>query len=265
MNDRNDLVQVQDDAPGTQLVVDANGDPFVTMVERLATNDRVDADKLEKLVDIQIRIMDRNAEAEFNTAMSKVQSELPTVAADALNTQTSSMYAKHEAISKAIKPIYTRHGFSTSFSQADTDRADHIRVRGVLRHNAGHAEEYFADLPIDDKGIKGNTNKTPLHAAGSTFTYGRRYLTCLMFDVATGDDNDGNVYDSGAISEEQQNQLHALATELFGQAANDVLRSLARRRFHFENGDWTQIPAHRLPDAERSLREKAAESPQGVD
>jgi hypothetical protein len=206
-----------------------------------------------------MQIMDRNAEAEFNRAMSAVQAKLPVVLADTVNTQTNSTYAKHEIIAKTIKPIYTEHGFSTSFSESETPREGHIRILGTLRHSGGWSEEYFVDLPVDDRGIKGNVNKTPLHAAGSTFTYGRRYLTCLMFDVATGDDTDGNVYDNDAISEEQQNELFDLATTLFGDKASSILQSLARRRFHFDDGDWTKIPAYRLPDAERSLRDKAKE------
>lgn len=258
MNANNDeLKNALVDIATTPVTVD--GDPFVTMVERLATNESVDADKLQKLVDIQMQIMDRNAEAEFNSAMAKVQAELPTVLADSVNQQTSSTYAKHEIIAKTIKPVYTRHGFSTSFSQADTPRADHIRIVGTLRHSAGHSVEYFADLPIDDRGIKGNVNKTPLHATGSTFTYGRRYVTCLMFDVATGDDTDGNVYDDEPISETQQTELWERAAFHFGDKAASVLSSLARRRFKFEDGDWTKIPAFRLQDAMRSLDEKAEE------
>jgi len=64
------------------------------------------------------------------------------------------------------------------------------------------------DMAIDDVGIKGSPNKTIPHAEGSSFLYGRRYLTCLIFNVPTGDDDDGN----GAggveyITEKQLSQL----------------------------------------------------------
>ncbi|MEE9158951.1 MAG: ERF family protein [Gammaproteobacteria bacterium] len=169
------------------------GDPFVMMVERLATNKDVDPDKLQKLVDIQIQIMDRTNEAEFNAAMSRVQAKLPEVERNADNLQTKSKYAKHEAIAKAIKPIYTAEGFSAVFSQGQSDIDGYIRINGRLRHSAGHSEPHYVDLPLDKAGIKGNVNKTDLHATSSTFTYGRRILTCMMFDVATGDDTDGNL------------------------------------------------------------------------
>ncbi len=229
-------------------------DPFVQMVEKLATNTDIDADKLEKLVDVQLKVMAENARSQFNAALSQVQANLPAVARDAANDQTRSKYARHETIAAAIKPVYTQHGFSTSFSQADGPEG-FIRIAGTLRHIGGHDEQYFIDLPLDDKGIKGSVNKTALHATGSTFTYGRRYLTCMMFDVAVGDDNDGNAPPPPSLTEEEQADLYAKAEELFGDKASSVLFSLAKRRFHLE--DWHLIPSYRLADAIRSLEEKA--------
>lgn len=195
-------------------------DPFVEMVEKLATNQDVDADKLEKLVSIQMTILDRNAETEFNAAFARVQAQLKTIPFDSFNQQTNSGYAKLKAISSAITPIYTAEGFSTSFSQDKSDIEGHIRVKGVLRHSGGHSESgYYVDVPLDDKGIKGSVNKTPTHATGSTFSYGRRYCKCMMFDVATGDDDDGNQGQSTPppvkyISDKQVSQIRDLLAKI---------------------------------------------------
>jgi len=194
-------------------VVTITPDPFVDMVERLATNEAVDPDKMQKLVDLQMQIMDRNARDAFYNAMNLVQAGLPTVAKDALNKQTSSMYAKLETVARAIKPVYTSEGFSASFWEGKTEKEDYIRIEGVLRHREGHSEPYSLELPLDMAGIKGNVNKTRIHASGSTFTYGRRYLTCMMFDVATGDDNDAQ-QPVETISEDQANDLTALINEI---------------------------------------------------
>jgi len=168
-------------------------DPFLEMIERVASNPEIDADKIQKILDMQIQVMDRTARDEFYAAMNRVQAELPIVAREALNSQTQSKYAKIEAIAKAIKPVYTKEGFSMSFGQGKSDHEDYIRIDGVLRHSSGHCEDtYHIDLPVDNVGIKGSVNKTMVHATGSTLTYGRRYLTCMMFNVATEDDTDGN-------------------------------------------------------------------------
>ncbi len=192
--------------------VTAAQDPFVQMVERLATNKDVDPDKLQKLVDIQMQIMDRNAEAEFNAAMSRVQGQLPEVERKSENLQTKSKYAKHEAIAKAIKPIYTAEGFSAVFSQGQADTDSYLRVNGTLRHSGGHSEPHYVDLPLDKAGIKGNVNKTDLHATSSTFMYGRRILTCIMFDVSTFYETDGNL-PQDTITTDQATALNDLITE----------------------------------------------------
>jgi hypothetical protein len=42
-------------------------------------------------------------------------------------------------------------------------------------------------------GPKGNQNKTATHGFGSTMSYGRRYLICLIFNITlTNEDQDGN-------------------------------------------------------------------------
>lgn len=252
--------QLADEVAEIQQALVPGGDPFMDMVERVANNPDIDAEKMQKLVDIQVQIMGINAEREYNEAFARVQQQLPTVLADAENQQTHSTYAKHETIAKAIKPIYSAEGFSTSFTQGACERPDHVRIDGVLRHSGGHLTMHWVELPVDDKGIKGNVNKTPLHAAGSTFTYGRRYLTCLMFDVATGDDTDGNVYEPEVtISEERIADLYAVAEEWFADRRDHALQSLARRRFQIADGNWHNIPAWRFNEAVQSLRDKGEE------
>ena len=166
---------------------------MVAMMERLALNPDLPVDKLEKLLDMQLRVREIEAEQSFNAAMARVQANLPVVLKDGYNEQTKSPYATVSAVAAAIKPVYTAQGFSTTFSEGKSEKADHVRILGTLMHADGHKKDhYYTDVAIDKTGIKGNDNKTLTHAEGSSFTYGRRYLICLMFDVATGNDTDGN-------------------------------------------------------------------------
>ncbi|GAG03212.1 unnamed protein product, partial [marine sediment metagenome] len=57
----------------------------------------------------------------------------------------------------------------------------------------GFTRRYTYDSPLTDKGIKGSTMMTPAHARGSAIAYGRRYLHCMIFNIDTSDDTDGNV------------------------------------------------------------------------
>ncbi len=62
-------------------------------------------------------------------------------------------------------------------------------------------------MPADGKGAKGGDVMTKTHAAGSAFSYGQRYLLKLIFNVAIGDDDDGNAAGSVLIDEDQKSQL----------------------------------------------------------
>jgi len=71
------------------------------------------------------------------------------------------------------------------------------RTVAIVTHAAGHNKRHHIDLPPDDSGAKGNVNKTGVQAAGSTNAYARRYLSLMIFNVSTEDDNDGNTAGKG--------------------------------------------------------------------
>ncbi len=151
-----------------------------------------DITQLEKMMELQERWEANQAKKAFHESMTKAQNEMPVVPRDKKNSQTNSMYSKHETIVTLAKPIYTGAGFSLMFYEGETKKENHIRIMCDVRHEQGHMETRFIDLQLDMTGIQGKVNKTGIHGAGSTFSYGRRYLTCMIFNIPTGDDNDGN-------------------------------------------------------------------------
>lgn len=168
-------------------------DALIAVIDRAAANPDIDVEKMERLLAMQERILDRNAEVAFNEAMRAAQEEMPKVLRNKRNDQTNSNYADLEKVNDIIVPVYVKHGFSLSFGTADTQLPGHIRITCLVSHVAGHSRPYFCDMPLDIAGIKGNQNKTPTHAHGSTMSYGRRYLTLLIFNITlTNEDNDGN-------------------------------------------------------------------------
>lgn len=189
-----------------------------TLLER-AIERGVDADSLQKLVALQERILDRQAEQEFAVAMRQTQAEILPVLKNRRNAQTDSNYATLEALNKAVVPVYTRHGFSLSFGTEDSPTPGYIRIVCDVFHTGGHTRRYHFDLPLDDAGIAGKTNKTKVHASGSTLSYGRRYLTMLVFNVSTTDDDDGNGARGALITEQQVADLEALAQEVGADVA----------------------------------------------
>lgn len=175
------------------------------IIERAARDPNVDIDKMQRLMDMREREMARMAQVAFNEAMKAAQSEMPQVVRDADNDQTRSKYARYETISEAIQPVITKHGFSLTFGEGKPDHPNHIRVVCEVMHEAGHTKHYYADVPFDNVGMKGNANKTNTHAYGSTKSYGKRYLKCDIFDVAVkNEDDDGNT--GGAVNTETISQ-----------------------------------------------------------
>ena len=223
-------------------VVEPRQNSLLDIIERLASNPDVDIAKFQALVKINEDSMDRSEKQEYNAAMVKAQRRIPTVLKNKDNQQTNSRYADFDAVTKVAKPIYTEEGFAISFHEgyATPEKPipdNHIRMIADVMHEAGHTEIKEADIPLDSMGIKGTVNKTGPHAKGSSFQYGRRYMTCMIFGISTGDDDDGN--SAGGveyITLDQETEINDLLTEtktnlpafLKLMGANSVDKILAR-------------------------------------
>ena len=150
------------------------------------------ADQLQILQEMHFKQMARDAEEAFNDAMNAVQAEIGRVKPNLLNPQTRSKYASYDKLDAELRPIYTRHGFSLSFSEEDSTKPNHVRVICYVSRG-GHTRVYRKDMPVVTTGIKGNEMMTPTHATASADSYGKRYLLKDIFNVAIGeDDDDGN-------------------------------------------------------------------------
>ena len=166
---------------------------IMSVIIQVATNPNVDVGNMERLMQMHERHVDRQASVAFSIAMVSAQKRIKPVTRNALNKHTASTYARLEDIDREISPIFTEEGFSLSFGTADSRLPGHLRVTCECMHAGGHTKLYQLDLPIDAAGSGGKTNKTGVQANGSTISYGRRYLTQMIFNVTTtDDDDDGN-------------------------------------------------------------------------
>jgi hypothetical protein len=204
---------------------------FLATLERLATNPNVPVETIERLLAVQERVMSKQAEDEFNTAMSAAQSEMGRISADATNPQTNSKYASYGQLDKALRPIYTKHGFALSFGEADSPKADHIRVVCYVTHRGGHTRMYHRDMPVVTTGLAGKVNMTQTHGNASAQSYAQRYLLKGIFNVAIGeDDNDGNGDRGEVITEKQVADLNALIDEV-GANRQAFMEYIAKDKF----------------------------------
>ena len=184
-------------------------------IQRAAADPQTDVAKMQALLEMGLKLESIKAERAFNEAIRAVQAKLPAIKRNKANKHTTSTYANLEAINRAIVPIYTAEGLSLSFGTADSPLPDHYRVTCRVSHIGGHSANYQHDVPTDAAGAKGTANKNATQAAGSALSYGRRYLTALIFNLTTTDDDDGNGAGSNeTIGEGQAANIVALMDEV---------------------------------------------------
>lgn len=184
MNDVTTLVEQHRPIENNPLAIIAN-----------AVEKGMDADQLAKLVDLHERIEKMNAGRAYQEAMKACQSEMPRILKDRENPHARSKYADLGNLISQIEPIYTKHGFSISFYEGESNKPEWMRVMCDIMHERGHREVKWLDLPYDGRGSQGGkSSMNAVQAVGSTKSYGRRYLLGDIFNLAiTSEDTDGHL------------------------------------------------------------------------
>lgn len=236
-------------------------DSLLSVIQRVATDDRFDVDKMKALLEMRaseedrVRRIEREdrdeaAKRAWLREFSRVQAKVGPIVRGQANDHTRSKYADLADIERIVTPILTEHGFSTTCVPIACDTQGSIRMRLTIGHEEGHEKVYEDDFPLDGAGSGGKVNKTPIQAKGSTQTYARRYLKASALDLAFMDDNDGNAAKPGSatISEDQYRALR----DLMESAAGDESRFLA----FFKIDQLVDLPMARYGEADAMLRQK---------
>lgn len=195
--------------------------------KKALANPEAPIERLRELIQLQKDLQKENARLEFNAAMSRVQQKIVPVVKNKYNKQTESYYADLNAICEMVTPIYSAEGFSVSYGTGALDPStppvppNFTRTIQTLAHHAGFERVYYIDLPIDNAGKDGKTNKTIMHGTKSSHSYARNILITMAFNIAQkGVDDDGNAAggrlredEVERISEGQHGQLVDLLSE----------------------------------------------------
>lgn len=151
----------------------------------------VSPEKMSALLDVQERMIDRQALMDFNKAKMQALGEMPSITKEGAiknkNGQVQSRYARFEDIDKVVRPICQKHGLVYSFNVDEGDRGA-VKVTCELGHVGGHVKEYGPlSVPLDTSGAKNATQ-----GVGSATSYGKRYTLCAALNIVTHfEDNDG--------------------------------------------------------------------------
>lgn len=178
------------DPPAPEPEVALVPDSSVGMFERLARDSSVPVEKLEKLIELQERIMRHQAKAEFDGAFAQMQGDIPIITERGeivVKGELRSRFARLEDILEVVKPVLQKHGFALRFRATAGATPGRIKIIGILSHRSGHSEEDEFEAPADDSG-----SKNTIQAIGSTRSYGQRYTTISLLNIVTrGADDDG--------------------------------------------------------------------------
>lgn len=193
-------------------------DQFLALIERVILNPEVDPAKLNALLDIKERMMNKEAEQAFNADFLAAKKEMPRVKKngkveyleDKANKTGPKVeafrHAKYEDIDTAIRPIEEKHGFSRTFTTLPREGGGSV-IECTLLHKSGHSRKAEIGVALDTSGGKNN-----IQGMGSSFSYGKRYTTTMVWDIITeGEDDDANSVD--LIDEKQFKKLKKLIEE----------------------------------------------------
>ncbi len=188
---------------------------LISAIVRAASDPAVNIEKMERLLQMQERILDRHAEAAFAEALARLQPKLPILAERGgikdRGGNVQSKYALWEDIVGTITPLLAEEGFSLSF-RTKSDK-DGVTVTGVLLHREGHREETDLWLPMDNSGSKNN-----VQGVGSSTSYGKRYTAAALLNLRTGEADDdgaaGGRKSAETLSDEQIANLDCLLADV---------------------------------------------------
>lgn len=196
---------------------------FLQVIAEAAMNPACDVAKMQVLLDMQVRIDERDAKKAFTVAFNALQARLPIInrdgkidhSADGNSGTTRSgkralqtKYATYPNLNRVVGPLLKKHGFTFSTSMQPDPSGTMVAI-STLEHIAGHSRPTHFRITADASGGKNNQQ-----GWGSSQQYAMRYNMIALLNIVTeakaDADNDG--FDqSETVSKAQLDELINLA------------------------------------------------------
>lgn len=196
----------------TQKVVDDLG-VVSNALMTLAKDKDFDVDKMKAIFDMQVSMIDRHAEMEFDRDFFEMKKKIPVILKKGQIKNNSgtvvSTYTRFEDIQEVLEPLYREHGFYVLHTPTIQPDGKHI-VTTKIKHIGGHEKSINFISPPD----KTNALKGDMQASKSTVSFGKRVNLINLFDLTEATE-DSEVYNNQTVSIEQAHEIDALieATE----------------------------------------------------
>lgn len=220
------------------------------VIAKVASLKDLDVEKLSKMMQMQEDWERRQAATHYNEMMSQAQAAMTTVSKDSVNPVTRSRYASLAALDDAIRPIYTRYGFSIEFNEEHAGEKENGILLAIMVSNGAETRRRTKYIPVQTTGIGGRVAMTATHASIAAVTYGRRALLKMVFNIAE-DDDDGNRAGGHTPRPEKQPATDPTAEAFYSkQSSDDTLTEDGLLESH-EQADQLIRTINRLSNAEQ--------------
>jgi len=155
---------------------------------QMAVSKGADIDKLEKLMDLQLRWQREQAKQAFVKAMNAFKADPPQIVKDKLVAfkDVRYKYANLADVCDQVTGALSKQGISHRWRVVQ-EKEGLIKVICILTHDLGHSEETEMSAGPDNTG-----SKNAIQAIASSVKYLQRYTLLAATGLEAGDeDNDG--------------------------------------------------------------------------
>lgn len=194
-----------------ELTVNQNDLTIQNVILEIVKRTDVDPERLEKFLDLQIKMEERQAKQKFAESLAGFQGDCPpilkkkTVGFGTGEKAVSYSYSPLDEIVHIIKPVLQKWGLSFTFNCKRLDEKTNELIT-VVTHKQGHAEHYSHFYYSLHEG-QGNTSQR----LKSALTYAKRAaLENALGLVTAGEDDDAKRAHDRMASEEQIEHIHRL-------------------------------------------------------
>lgn len=194
----------------------------VALIEIVKRKD-IDPERLEKFLDLQIRMENRQAAVEFHKALSGFQADCPIITKNKKVNFTSKSgnttkynYSPLDEIIHIIKPHLKSWGLSYSFNIKKTEDKNEHELVTKISHRGGHSEEFslFFNPQHDD------TRMNQAQRAKSSITFAKRAGLENALGIVTAEEDD----DAARLTDTDitQSQIEAIKTLLIETKSDEA-------------------------------------------
>lgn len=186
---------------------------------KIATQKDLDPDRLEKFIDLQFKLEDKQNEKAFKSALANFQGDVPNIYKSKkvdfkskTGSRTKYDYAPLEEIVETIKPHLQNHGLSFSFDIKIIANEKQRELITTVNHSSGHSRDfsYFFD-PIHDDARMNMSQRSK-----SALSYAKRAALENALGLVTANEDDdarGTVKNLAPVSKADVEKVEALIKE----------------------------------------------------